>query len=92
MNKDELMMRTIDQIILHSKAFAILQRKDIPYAQAYGMISEMMRHYEFDSEAYYCGDDEDHCVRESISDEQELINDDNKERAADMNAVNRSYY
>lgn len=91
MNKDELMMRTIDQIILHSKAFAILQRKDIPYVQAHGMISEMMRHYEFDSEAYYDKDAE-RFEPDERSDEQELIDDDNKERAVDMNAVNRGYY
>lgn len=91
MNREELMMRTIDLLGLHSKALSILQRKDIPYVQAEAMITEMFRHYELESEDYYEKDYGDEPV-ETKSDEQELIDDDNRERAADMNAVNRSYY
>ena len=89
MDKDTLMMQTIDQIILHSKALAILTRKDIPYIQAQAMVAEMMRHYKLDVDDYY--DDETFPVEEK-SDEQELIDDVNRVRAADMNAVNRSPY
>ena len=69
MNKDTLMMKTIDQIVLHSKCLDILRNKDIPYLQAHGMIAELKRHYEEDSRDYYERDDETFEVEEK-SDEQ----------------------
>ena len=89
MNKDTIMMQTIDKILFHSKCLDILRRPDVPYAQAKAMILELERQYLVESKDYYERDDETFEVEER-SDEQELIDDDNRERAADMNAVSRS--
>ena len=87
--RDTLIMKTVDQIVLHSKCLDILHRKDIPYVQALAMIEELKKEYAIESPSYY-GDDEDFNEPVTRSDTQELIDDDNRQRAADMNAVNRS--
>lgn len=91
MNKDTLMMKTIDQIVLHSKCLDILRRSDITYVQAEAMISILKREYECESADYYERDDETF-EKEERSDVQDLIDDDNRDRARDMNAVGRSPY
>lgn len=87
MNKDTLMMKTIDMIGLHIKALNILRDPSITYLQADGMIKEMFKQYEADSEDYY--PDETFEVEEKSLD-QEMREDDARERARDMNEVNRS--
>lgn len=90
MNKDTLMMKTIDMITLHAKALGILQNPGISYLEADGMIKEMFRHYMADSEDYYEKELDECCAIDTKSDLEELIEDDNRERARDMNAQNRS--
>ena len=80
-------MKTIDMIGLHIKALNILRDPSITYLQADGMIKEMFKQYEADSEDYY--PDETFEVEEKSLD-QEMREDDARERARDMNEVNRS--
>ena len=92
MNTDS-MMQHIDQIILHSNAIKILQDPDLTLLQSKSMIKEMFRQYEADSKNYYDEPELDSCCKSMAkSDLEELIEDDNRERATDMNAVNRSPY
>lgn len=81
------MMKHLDQIVLHAKAIKILKDPAVTLIQAQDMIKEMFRQYEADSEDYY--PDESFEVEEKSLD-QEMREDDARERARDINAVNRS--
>ena len=84
-------MKHIDQIILHTKAIKILRDPKITLIKAQEMIDQMFMQYEDDSEDYYPEKELDSCCESMAkSDLQELIEDDNRERSRDMNAVNRS--
>lgn len=82
-------MKTIDMIVLHSKALRILQDPTIPYLQADGMIKEMFRHYMADSDDYYEKELDEVFEKEAKSDLEELLEDDNRERARDMNLASQ---
>ena len=84
---DVEMMKHIDQIVLHTKAIKILRDPAVTLIQAQDMIKEMFKKYEADSEDYY--PDENFEVEEKSLDKV-MREDDARERARDMNAVNRS--
>lgn len=83
MNIDKQTLETIEKIVFHSKCIAILNDPELNAAQAQAMIAQLyIQHgYEYDGTS----------ATKPKSDTQELIDDDNRQRARDMNAVNRSY-
>ena len=76
-------LKAIDEIVMGAKAIAILQRPDLTLLQAQRMIETMRAEYLAKFQEPRELDEGHEC--EVRSDLQDLIDDDNRDRANDMN-------
>lgn len=91
MRHEEMILELLDRITMHMKSIEILRRPDLSYSQAVVEIAKMQQEFEL-NQRWPDKEVDEEFIEDMRSDEQDLIDDDNRDRAADMNAVNRSYY
>jgi hypothetical protein len=90
MRHEQMILELLDKISMHVKSIEILRREDLTYSQALLHIAKMQE--EFILSRWPDADCDEEFSDGLRSDEQDLIDDDNRDRANDMNAVSRSYY
>jgi len=91
MQHEQMILEILDKVTMHMKAIEILRKPNLTYLQAVTEINKMQQEFEL-NQHWPDSECDEEFTEDLRSDEQDLIDDDNRERAADMNAVNRSYY